>query len=120
MNPQPPPACLVDDPPADPTPLTRDEIAAVAKALSHPVRVQIVEFFSECRPQTVGEIAGLLTLAQSTVSEHLRILRSAGVLWTESDGPRAWHCLNRPLVRRFARDVERLTARATRQQNSSL
>ena len=111
MNPQPPPACLIADPPVDPTPLTRDEIAAVAKALAHPVRVQIVEFFSACRPQTVGEIAASLTLAQSTVSEHLRILRTAGILWTEADGPRTWHCLNRPMLHRFARDVEALAIR---------
>jgi DNA-binding transcriptional ArsR family regulator len=111
MKPQPPPACLIDDPPIDPTPLSRDEIAALSKALAHPVRVQIVQFFSACRPQTVGEIASLLTLAQSTVSEHLRILRSANILRTEIDGPRTWHCLNRPLLERFARDVAALTVR---------
>jgi len=111
MSPQPPPACLVDDPPVDPTPLSRDELAAVAKALGHPARVQIIKLFAKCRPYTVGEIASQLTLAQSTVSEHLRILRSANVLWTEDDGPRTWICLNRPVLKRFARDTEALTDR---------
>ena len=107
----PPPACLDDEPPVGPEPLTRDEIAAVAKAMGHPARVQIVEYFMECKPHTVGEIAAQLTLAQSTVSEHLRILREADILRTEDDGPRTWHCLNRVVLKRFARDTEAMTVR---------
>ncbi len=95
-------------------PMSDEEMAAVGKALGHPARVKIVEYFMECRPHTVGEIAAQLTLAQSTVSEHLRILRSANVLRTEDDGPRTWHCLNRSVLKRFARDVEALTVRADR------
>lgn len=107
----PPPACLDDDPPMDPTPLTEEEVSVIAKALGHPTRVQIVEYFMECRPHTVGEIAAQFTLAQSTVSEHLRILREANVLRTEDDGPRTWHCLNRVVLKRFTRDVEAMTVR---------
>ncbi len=107
----PPPACLDDDPPVDPEPLTREEMATIAKALGHPARVQIVDYFAECKPHTVGEIAAQLTLAQSTVSEHLRILREANILRTEDDGPRTWHCLNRVVLKRFARDTEAMTVR---------
>ena len=94
--------------------MSDEEMAAVGKALGHPARVKIVAYFMECRPHTVGEIAAQLTLAQSTVSEHLRILRSANVLRTEDDGPRTWHCLNRSVLKHFARDVEALTVRADR------
>ncbi len=114
MELKPPPACLDDDPPVDPTPLTCNEMAAIAKALGHPARMDIVEYFMECRPHTVGEIADHLDLAQSTVSEHLRILRSANILRTEPDGPRTWHCLNRVVLKRFARDTESLTVRTDR------
>jgi ArsR family transcriptional regulator len=107
----PPPACLDDDPPVDPTPLTGDEMATIAKAMGHPARIQIVEYFMECKPHTVGEIAAQTTLAQSTVSEHLRILREANILRTEDDGPRTWHCLNRVILKRFARDTEAMTVR---------
>ncbi len=89
-------------------------MAAIAKALGHPARVKIVKYFMECRPHTVGEIAAQLTLAQSTVSEHLRILRSADVLRTEDDGPRTWHCLNRSVLKRFARDTQAMTVRSDR------
>ena len=107
----PPLACLDDDLPIDPAPLTRDEIATIARAMGHPARVQVVEYFMECKPHTVGEIAAQLTLAQSTVSEHLRILREANILRTEDDGPRTWHCLNRVALKRFARDTEAMTVR---------
>jgi len=89
-------------------------MAAIGKAMGHPARVKIIEYFMECKPHTVGEIAAQLTLAQSTVSEHLRILRSANILRTEDDGPRTWHCLNRSVLKRFARDTEALTVRTDR------
>lgn len=111
---KPPPACLDDDPPLDPERLSGEEMASIAKAMGHPSRVQIVEYFLECQPHTVGEIAAQLTLAQSTVSEHLRILRDANILRTECDGPRTWHCLNRVVLKRFARDTAAMTVRVDR------
>ena len=114
MEPTPPQACLDDDPPVDPAPLTCGEMAAIAKAMGHPARMEIIEFFQECKPHTVGQIADHLTLAQSTVSEHLRILRMANILRTEDDGPRTWYCLNRSVLKRFARDTEATTTRTDR------
>jgi len=115
MEVKPPPACLDDDPPIDPTPLSTDEMAAIAKAMGHPARMEIIDYFQECKPHTVGEIADHLSLAQSTVSEHLRILRAADILRTEEDGPRTWNCLNRVVLKRFARDTEAATVRVDRQ-----
>ena len=114
MEPTPPQACLDDDPPVDPEPLTCEEMAAIAKAMGHSARMEIIEFFQECKPHTVGQIADHLALAQSTVSEHLRILRSADILRTEDDGPRTWHCLNRSVLKRFARDTQATTIRTDR------
>lgn len=114
MDPNPPPACLDDDLPIDPASLTCQEMATVAKAMGHPARMEIIEFFQECKPLAVGEIAAHLTLSQSTVSEHLRILRAANILCTEDDGPRRWHCLNRSVLIRFARDTEAMTIRTDR------
>jgi ArsR family transcriptional regulator len=110
----PPPACLDDDLPVDPASLTCQEMAAIAKAMGHPARMEIIEFFQECKPLAVWEIAAHLTLSQSTVSEHLRILRDANILCTENDGPRMWHCLNRSVLMRFARDTEAMTIRTDR------
>jgi ArsR family transcriptional regulator len=110
----PPPTCLDVDLPIDPAPLTCEEMAAIAKAMGHPARVEIIGFFQECKPLAVREVAAHLTLSQSTVSEHLRILRDANILCTEIEGPRTWHCLNRSVLMRFARDTEATTIRTDR------
>ena len=114
MDLTPPQACLDDELPVDPEPLTCEGMAAIAKAMGHPARMEIIEFFQECKPHTVGQIADHLSLAQSTVSEHLRILRTADILRTEDDGPRTWHCLNRSVLKRFARDTQATTIRTDR------
>jgi len=114
MDLPPPPPCLDDDLPIDPASLTCQEMAAIAKAIGHPARVEIIEFFQECKPLSVREIAAQLTLSQSNVSEHLRILRDANILCTRIDGPRKWHCLNRSVLIRFARDTEAMTIRTDR------
>lgn len=82
--------------------LSRSEIAAVARALAHPVRLQILDLFHDRCPRTVGDIVDELPLAQSTVSTHLRVLRDAGIVRTLRADPRIWHCLNRSTIAAFA------------------
>jgi ArsR family transcriptional regulator len=103
-----PPECNEEGlPPAGP--LTEEGMARIAKALAHPERIRILEQFFECRPHIAREIAGESPLAQSTVSEHLRILREADVLSTRKDGPRTWYCMRRSVLLAFAAAVEDLT-----------
>lgn len=73
-----------------------EELAILAKALAHPTRVQIVRMLvrGTC---VCGEIVHELPLAQSTVSQHLKILKDAGLIRGEVDGPRVCYCLE-PLV----------------------
>ena len=85
-----------------------DRVAQVSKALGHPARVRIVAQFEQDEPHFAQEIVGGCDLAQSTVSEHLRILREADVLHTIKDGPRTWYCLRRAVLRAYARAVEDL------------
>jgi DNA-binding transcriptional ArsR family regulator len=56
----------------------------------------------------VQEIVGECRLAQSTVSEHLRIMREADVLFARNDGPRVWYCLRRSVLRAYAAAVREL------------
>ena len=90
-------------------PMTTEQIALVAKALAHPARLRILKQFSGAMPHIATEIVGECDLAQSTVSEHLRILREAGVLIARRDGRRTWYCLRRSVLRSFALAVEDLT-----------
>lgn len=68
--------------------------AALAKALAHPARIRILRLLQATPGCIGGDIVAVVGLAQSTVSEHLRILKSAGVITGEIDGPRVCYALN--------------------------
>jgi ArsR family transcriptional regulator len=71
-----------------------DTIPALAKALAHPARIRILRLLQATPGCIGGDIVGAVGLAQSTVSEHLRILKAAGVIIGEIDGPRICYALN--------------------------
>jgi ArsR family transcriptional regulator len=73
--------------------LDDERIAAMTKALGHPVRLRIVRLLSE-RHTCVSDLAAEFPLAQSTVSEHLRVLRDAGLIQGEIEGVRTSYCVN--------------------------
>jgi len=77
-------------------PLTPDEqhLAKMLKALGNPVRFQIVQVLAEKQVCITGEIVELTSLAQSTVSQHLKVLREAGLITGEVEGPATCYCLN--------------------------
>jgi ArsR family transcriptional regulator len=81
------PAPLVESPEAD------AELAAFAKAIAHPVRVRILRMLARKEARMCSHIVDELPLAQSTVSEHLRILRSAGLVRANENGPRISYCI---------------------------
>ena len=94
----------------DPAPMTEEAMAAIGKALGHPARVRILEQFDQCIPHVAGEIADESDLAQSTVSEHLRILREADLLFARKDGPRIWYSVRRSVLRAYASAVDDLAS----------
>lgn len=71
-----------------------DTLAAMAKALGHPVRITILRLLAYSEACITGDLVDQLPLAQSTISEHLRILRQAGLIQGEIDGPRTRYCIN--------------------------
>ena len=74
--------------------------AAIAKALSHPVRVKIIEILAKRSSCVCGEIVDLLPLSQSTVSQHLKELKKADIIKGEIDRPRICYCLNKITLQR--------------------
>jgi ArsR family transcriptional regulator len=80
-------------------------LAAAAKALGHPVRVRILRLLAERRACVTGDLLAELPLAQSTVYEHLRILREAGLIQGEIDGPRVSYCVNQAGLAAFKQAV---------------
>lgn len=74
---------------------TREQaVARYAKALSHPARVAILNALMKRNECVCGEIVDLLPLAQATVSQHLKELKSVGLIKGEIDGPRSCYCIN--------------------------
>ena len=69
-------------------------LAKMLKALGNPVRFRIVEFLAEKQVCMTYEIVEKTPLAQSTVSQHLKVLREAGLIHGEIDGPATCYCLN--------------------------
>jgi ArsR family transcriptional regulator, arsenate/arsenite/antimonite-responsive transcriptional repressor len=70
------------------------DIATIAKALAHPARIHIVRLLMEKQSCIGCDIVDEVGLAQSTVSEHLRILKAAGVITGEIERPRVCYSLN--------------------------
>lgn len=101
------PVCTEEGLP-EPAPMTVDRVAEIGKALAHPARVKIVQLFQICRPYKVQEIVETCELAQSTISEHLRILRRADVVFARRDGPRTWYCLRRSVLREYVNAIDQL------------
>lgn len=86
-------------PPAAPTPrLPADaaeqnvQLARLAKALGHPARVSILRTLLLSDTCVAGELGDALPLAQSTVSQHLKQLKEAGLIRGEVSGPRISYC----------------------------
>ena len=88
--------------------LDDETLAAMAKALGHPTRVRIVRLLVERQACVTGELLAELPLAQSTISEHLRILRQAGLIQGEIEGPRTSYCVNRVGLAALKRAVSSL------------
>jgi ArsR family transcriptional regulator, arsenate/arsenite/antimonite-responsive transcriptional repressor len=77
------------------------EFAAFAKAVGHPVRVRILRMLARKEARTCSVIVDELPLAQSTVSEHLRILKSAGLVRANEQGLRVSYCIVPSALKQF-------------------
>ena len=71
-----------------------EELAQLAWAVAHPARVRIVRLLINREACVCGEIVAELPLAQSTVSQHLKILKESGMIQGEIDGPKVCYCIN--------------------------
>ena len=78
------------------------EMARYADALSHPARIAILKVLAERRECVCGEIVSILPLAQSTVSQHLKVLRESGLIQGEVDGPKSCYCVNPKAVEKLS------------------
>jgi ArsR family transcriptional regulator len=78
-----------------------EDLARLAKAIGHPARVRILRLLSRKEARVCSQIVDEMPLAQSTVSEHLRILKEAGLVRSSQDGPRVGYCIHFDGLRRL-------------------
>lgn len=85
-------------------------LATRLKALGHPARIQILRVLAEHGTCICGELVEMLPLAQSTVSQHLQVLKEAGLVRGEIDGPKSCYCLDQEMVRQLRTELDELFA----------
>jgi len=78
-----------------------EELATLAKAVGNPARVQILRLLVRREACICGDIVEELPLAQSTVSQHLKVLKDAGLIRGDIDGPRVCYCVEPRTLRRL-------------------
>jgi DNA-binding transcriptional ArsR family regulator len=84
--------------------LKEQSLATFAKAVSHPARIAILNVLAKKNECMCNEIVEVLPLAQSTVSQHLKELKNAGLITGEVDGPRSCYCINWKAFEKFSTD----------------
>ncbi len=73
--------------------LQEERLTHIMKALGHPARMQIMRYLSQNPQCFTGDIVEVLPLAQATVSQHLKVLRDAGLICGTIEGPATSYCL---------------------------
>jgi DNA-binding transcriptional ArsR family regulator len=87
-------------------------LARFAGAMGHPARIAVVEILLEQREVCCGEIAARIPLAPSTVSQHLRALREAGVVEAREQGVRVCYQLSRERIGSFCEAMQATLGRS--------
>ena len=78
-----------------------ERMALVFKALGHPTRLRIVEHLIRINACVCREIVDIFPFSQSTVSQHLKILKDSGIVCGEVEGPKTWFCVDRQVLEEF-------------------
>ncbi len=85
-----------------------DVLAKIFKALGHPTRIKIVEHLIKINSCVCGEIVEIFPFSQSTISQHLKILKDSGIVHGEIEGPKTCYCIDFDVLNKFKKYVSDL------------
>ncbi len=85
-----------------------EDLGRLCKALGHPARIRIIKHLLEENRCVCGRIVEVLPLAQSTVSQHLKILKESGLILGEVEGPRTCYCVDKTKLELIATSISAL------------
>jgi len=84
------------------------QTAKIFKALGHPTRIKIVQHLIAIDTCICGEIVGIFPYSQSTISQHLKILKESGIVCGEVEGPKTYFCVDKTVLEQFKQYVKTL------------
>ncbi len=94
--------------PPDDEPLDAEELAILFKALAHPARVQLLRHLASHGTCYFGNLSEVVGLAASTTSQHVKILKEAGLVLGSAEEQRTCYCVNPDRLAVLKRLVEAL------------
>ncbi len=72
----------------------QNRLAEITKALGHPARIAILQHLIKVQGCICGDLVDVLPLSQSTVSQHLKELKKAGIIHGDIEGVKTCYCIN--------------------------
>jgi ArsR family transcriptional regulator, arsenate/arsenite/antimonite-responsive transcriptional repressor len=72
----------------------QQKLASIAKVLSHPARIAIIQILADKKEIRTGDISDFLPISRTTVSQHLKELKKSGIIKGSIDGQKIHYCLN--------------------------
>jgi len=85
-----------------------NNFARIAKALGHPIRLRIITILKNTKGCICGDIVDQLPISQATVSQHLKVLKDAGIIRGEISGPATCYCLEPTTMKYFKEMVKKI------------
>ncbi|MCC5926901.1 MAG: winged helix-turn-helix transcriptional regulator [Bacteroidetes bacterium] len=90
----------------------QESMAVIAKALGHPARIAIIQELARNNACQCGELVLTIGLAQSTISQHLKELKNAGIIQGTLSGEKPCYCLNRDFLATFEQFIRETSRKA--------
>ena len=78
-----------------------DARARIFKALGHPTRLKIIEHLIAIDSCVCGEIVDIFPFSQSTISQHLKLLKESGIVCGEIEGPKTYFCVDKAVLKQI-------------------
>ncbi len=85
---------------------TTCDISLMCKALGNPIRTKIFKYLKDANKCICGQLVDILPIAQATVSQHLKVLKDAGLINGTINGPSTCYCINKAALKEFKRMVK--------------
>ena len=88
-----------------------EQLAELARGLSHPHRLRIIKILAELPADNqcmVGSLVDQLPIAQSTVSQHLKVLKETGWIEGRIDGPRVCYCIKKDVYSEYLQELDQI------------